>query len=164
MPYLAVVCSSTPSNIWCLCSMCATAEKSIKEPPKDEKKADIVATEGTSPSSAGADDGKTVETSVSPPSAAPMDAATVPSSEATPLASAAPQTSEAPPAPVAPLQLATKAPTQLSFISSDELSKIGQAEKTFGVLYLEHMFGLLAAILPDSSSVRFQHVTLLHMH
>ena len=154
------------------CGACAvrhaTAEKSTREPPKDEKKADIVATEGASPTSAGgahdgkiveatpsaggAHDGKIVEATPSPPSTAPTDA--VSSGEATPLASGAPPMSEAP--PMATVQPVAKASTQqMAFISSDELSKIGQAEKTFGALYLEHMFGLLAAILPDSTTVRF---------
>ena len=169
------------------CGACAvrhaTAEKSTREPPKDEKKADIVATEGASPTSAGgahdgkiveatpsaggahdgkiveatpsaggAHDGKIVDATPSPPSTAPTDA--VSSGEATPLASGAPPMSEAP--PMATVQPVAKASTQqMAFISSDELSKIGQAEKTFGALYLEHMFGLLAAILPDSTTVRF---------
>ena len=61
--------------------------------------------------------------------------------------------SEAP--PMATVQPVAKASTQqMAFISSDELSKIGQAEKTFGALYLEHMFGLLAAILPDSTTLQ----------
>ena len=136
-------------------AMCATAGKSTKVPPKDEMKADIFATEGTFSSAGCGNGGKTVEISLSPPSTAPMDTVTVSSNEATPLASAAPPTSEAPPAPTAPKPVLVESHQQLSFISSDELSKIGQAEKAFGALYLESILCLLAAILPQLTSVRF---------
>eukprot|EP00731_Ephydatia_muelleri_P019637 Em0012g462a len=130
------------------------AGKSTKVPPKDEMKADIFATEGTFSSAGCGNGGKTVEISLSPPSTAPMDTVTVSSNEATPLASAAPPTSEAPPAPTAPKPVLVESHQQLSFISSDELSKIGQAEKAFGALYLESILCLLAAILPQLTSLQ----------
>ena len=154
MSYLLLCVFPNPLKfLMCLHSLCASAERSTKEPPKDGKKADIVATEGASSSAGVANGGKIVEATVSPPSIVPMDAVTVPSNEATPLASVAPPTSEA--TPMAPTPALVVSYQQLSFISSDELSKIGQAEKAFGALYFESILCLLAAILPELSSVSF---------
>ena len=146
------------------------AERSKKVPaPADQKKTE---TEGALPLTESSDGGKVAGLSPNPvsPAAAPTAVEATPTAveatptavEATPTAvEATPTAGATPPTPTSALP----SPQQLlSFITSEELSRIGQAEKTFGALYLEQMFGLLAAILPDSPSVRSNGIRLMHQH